>query len=139
MAKRAAAKIPFRFVLDELATLAPRTRPMFGAVAVYVGEKFMLVLRDRPSYPGDNGVWIATEHEHHASLLRDLPGLRGIGLLGTRATRWRILPVEAEHFESSVLRACELIRGRDPRIGTVPKPRKSKAQTKAKPRRSRTP
>jgi hypothetical protein len=29
--------LPFQFVVDGIASLAPRTRPMFGGYAVYVG------------------------------------------------------------------------------------------------------
>ncbi len=32
---------------------------MFGALAVYVGDKIVFLLRDRPSDPQANGVWLA--------------------------------------------------------------------------------
>jgi hypothetical protein len=32
-------KVPFDFVLEELADLSPRTRPMFTGTAVYIGER----------------------------------------------------------------------------------------------------
>jgi len=31
--------VPFEFVLDALTQLEPRTHPMFGCLAVYVGER----------------------------------------------------------------------------------------------------
>jgi hypothetical protein len=52
--------VPHEFVLDALAPLSPTTRHMFGCLAVYVGDKIVLVLRDKPSYAEDNGVWLAT-------------------------------------------------------------------------------
>lgn len=55
--------IPFEFVLDELHSLEPHTRPMFGCTSVYVGLKIMLILRDKPDTPKDNGVWLATTRE----------------------------------------------------------------------------
>ena len=64
--KRKAA--PFPFVLEALAPLEPRTNVMFGCLAVYVGEKIVLILRDRPTGTADNGVWIATTIDHHGSL-----------------------------------------------------------------------
>jgi len=119
------ASTPFAFVLDELEELGPWTRPMFGCTAVYVDERIVMVLRDRPSSPHDNGVWIATTREHHASLRRDLPGLRSIEILaGGGETGWQVIPAEHDAFEETALRACELVRSSDPRIGKVPKARR---------------
>jgi hypothetical protein len=116
---------PFGFVLDLLAQADPYTRPMFGCTAVYVGEKIMMVLRDRPAAPDDNGVWLATTREHHESLRRDLPGLRSITVFGTRGeTGWQVLPVDSDDFEESVRRVCAWILAGDPRIGKVPRPRR---------------
>jgi len=67
--------IPHAFVLDAIAEALPVTRPMFGCTAVYVKEKIVLVLRDKPSAPDDNGVWLATTAEHHASLRREFPNM----------------------------------------------------------------
>ncbi len=111
--------VPHEFVLDALASARPTTRPMFGCLAVYVGPKIVLALRDKPGET-DNGVWLATSHEHHASLRGELPNLRNIDVLG-KDTGWQILPAESPDFEEAALRACELILGRDPRIGKVPK------------------
>lgn len=41
---------------------------------------------------------------------------------------WQLLPAHAPDFEESALRACQLIAECDPRIGEVPKPRKSRAR-----------
>jgi hypothetical protein len=120
--RKAPKKIPFGFVLDEIEDLAPHTRPMFGCTAVYVEDKIVFVLRDRPSAPSDNGVWIATTREHHDSLRREMPCMRSICVLGTGVTGWQVLPAESDKFEESVLRACALVRSRDERIGKVPRP-----------------
>lgn len=119
-------KHPFDFVLDEIADLSPYTRPMFGCTAVYVEDKILFVLRDRPSSPRDNGVWVATTSEHHASLRQELPCLRSIAVLGSGVTGWQVLPAEADGFEESVLRACALVRAGDPRIGKVPHRRRGR-------------
>jgi hypothetical protein len=115
---------PHEFVLDALASIEPMTRPMFGSIAVYVGEKIVLILRDRPTYPNDNGVWIATMAEHHGSLRQEFPGMRSIALLGEKVTNWQLLAADAPDFEQASLRACELILAGDPRIGKVPKPKR---------------
>jgi hypothetical protein len=112
--------VPHAFVLEALAALEPRTNPMFGCLAVYVGRKIVLILRDRPTHAGDNGVWLATAHEHHASLRAEFPNLRGIAVLGGDSA-WQNLPATAPDFEESALRACDLVLARDPRIGKIPK------------------
>jgi hypothetical protein len=116
--------LPFPFILDALIPLQPHTRPMFGCLAVYVGEKIVLLLRDRPDRSRDNGVWIATIREHHNSLRGDFPHMRSIELLGKPTTGWQVLPADAPDFESMALHACDLVLRRDPRIGKVPKGRR---------------
>ncbi len=136
--------VPHEFVLDALAPLSPWTRPMFGCLAVYAGERIVLILRDKPTYTDDNGVWLATSHEHHESLRRDFPNMRSIHLLGKKGTNWQILPIDATDFEEAALRACEFILAGDPRVGKIPgarravgskAKRKSKSSTPPKPRR----
>ena len=129
---------PHEFVLDALAPMAPTTRAMFGCLAIYIEEKIVMILRDRSDWPEDNGVWLATTAEHHASLLREFPRMRSIRLLGYETTHWQVLPADAPEFEHMALRACELIHARDPRIGKIPKSRragKSRAAKNRSPRR----
>jgi hypothetical protein len=113
--------VPHEFVLEALASRSPQTRSMFGCLAVYVGDKIVLALRDKPGQTADNGVWLATTVEHHDSLRREFPNMRSIQVLGKAVTGWQVLPADAPDFEQSALRACELIASRDPRIGKVPK------------------
>src|SRR5689334_9272756 len=118
--------VPHEFVLDAIAPLSPYTRPMFGCLAIYVEDKIVLILRDKPDNADDNGVWLATTEEHHASLRREFPNMRSIGVLGKKVTGWQVLPSDASDFEQAALRACELVLARDPRIGKVPGSRKKK-------------
>lgn len=128
--------VPHEFVLEALAALSPWTRPMFGCVAVYVEERIVLILRDRPSAQADNGVWLATTPEHHESLRREFPQMRSIGVLGKEVTGWQVLPADAADFEEAALRACELVLQGDPRIGKIPKRRAApRARKKPQPRR----
>jgi hypothetical protein len=46
---------PYPFILEAMAPLEPEVRPMFSGFAVYVGEKIVLMLRDSPKHPEDNG------------------------------------------------------------------------------------
>ncbi|WP_437760584.1 hypothetical protein [Sorangium sp. So ce1389] len=119
-AARKRKPVPHEFVLEALAPLGPETRPMFGCLAVYVEDKIVLVLRDKPAPAQDNGVWLATTQEHHAALRPEFPSMRSIEVLGSGVTGWQVLPAESPDFEEAALRACALIRAGDPRIGKVP-------------------
>ena len=123
--------IPHAFVLEAISTLSPYTRPMFGCLAVYVKDKIVLILRDKPTNTADNGVWLATTQEHHQSLRREFPNMRSIQVLGKPVTGWQVLPVDAPDFESAALRACELVLAGDARIGKIPGARTSKPRSKA--------
>lgn len=114
-------KPPHRFVLDALADLAPVTRPMFGALAVYLGEKILFVLRDNPKETQANGVWIALTAEPDENLRSEFPSLQSVHILGKDLRGWRLLSVNACDFEESALHACDLVLKKDPRIGKVPK------------------
>jgi hypothetical protein len=127
---------PYEFVLDAINSLSPYTHPMFGCLAVYVKDRIVLVLRDKATSTPDNGVWLATTKEHHASLLQEFPNMRSIRVLGKPVTGWQVLPADAPDFESSALRACELVLAGDPRIGKVPESRRAKTRSKANRRRS---
>jgi hypothetical protein len=120
---------PYAFVLDAVSQLPIETRSMFGCMAIYVGDKIVLMLREKQKQVEDNGVWLATTKEHHQSLRSEFPHMRSIQQFGKEVTGWQVLPADAPDFESAALRACELILARDPRIGKVPKvrrPRKPK-------------
>ena len=121
--------VPYGFVLDALAQIQIRTRPMFGCLSIYVGDKIVLMLREKPKQREDNGLWLATTEEHHKSLRREFPNMRSIQLFGKEVTGWQVLPADAADFEEAAIRACELIIALDPRIGKVPK---SRGKAKAK-------
>lgn len=103
---------------------------MFGCLAIYVEEKIVLILREKPTYPTDNGVWLATTEDHHASLRTEFPHMRSIGLLGKKITGWQVLPSDAADFEDAALRACDLVLARDARIGKVPGGRRTSREKK---------
>ena len=125
--------VPHAFVLDAIAGLSPWTRPMFGCLAVYVGNKIVLILRDKRGPDADNGVWLCTTEEHHESLRREFPNMRSIRALSKKITGWQVLPADAPDFEEAALHACELIAARDPRIGKVPKAKRgSRSRTTAR-------
>src|SRR5271166_6306062 len=127
--------VPYEFVLDAIAPLAPFTRSMFGCLAVYVEDKIVLILRDKQVGTEDNGVWLATTTEHHPSLRREFPNMRSVRLFKKEVTDWQVLPADAQDFEEAAQRACELVLAGDPRVGKVPGARRasrSHAQKAAK-------
>jgi hypothetical protein len=128
--------VPHEFVLDRIAALSPVTRPMFGCIAVYVEDKIVLILRDRPKSRADNGIWLATTAEHHESLRREFPLMRSIRLFGKKPSQWQVLPADDPDFETAAMRACQLILARDPRIGKIPKTRPMRARAATGRRRS---
>jgi hypothetical protein len=129
--------IPFDFVIEELARREPRVRPMFGCHAIYIGEKIVLIVRKKAEADPDNGVWITTAPEYHESLKKIFPAMRSIKLFGEKTTSWQILPEDADDFEESAMKACELILKNDPRIGKIPK-KKSPGKSKNTPKKKRS-
>src|SRR5215475_8687164 len=90
-----AQSAPYPFIIEALASLEPEVRPMFSGFAVYVGEKIVLMLRDSPKHPEDNGVWLVfseTAILADPRIRRDFPSLRLINLLGGKIAHWRLIP-----------------------------------------------
>lgn len=109
--------IPFEFVLEQLYSVNVEIRPMFGCFALYVHNKIVLILRKRKTSTKDNGVWLATNKEHHASLKANFPSMRSIKVLGGKESNWQNLPADSDDFEEMVTKACEMILHGDKRIG----------------------
>lgn len=124
--------IPFDFVLHEIESAHPHTKPMFGAYGVYIGNKMVFILRDREKFPEDNGVWLPVVEGHHEALQQIFPSMRSLAMFGPGPTGWQVLPADADDFEDAVLKACELVLEEDPRIGTTPKIKMKKKKAKAK-------
>jgi hypothetical protein len=123
--------VPHEFVLDAIATLSPKTRSMFGCLAIYVQDKIVFILREKGDQAADNGVWLATTEDQHRSLRREFPNMRSVQVLGKKVTGWQVLPADAQDFEEAALHACDLVLAGDPRIGKVPgKGRASRSATK---------
>ena len=127
---------PYPFIVEALAPLEPEVRPMFSGFAVYVGEKIVLMLRDSPKQPEDNGVWLVfseTANLADPGICKDFPSLRLINLLGGKIGHWRLIPADSPTFESEALHACELLLKHDVRFGRVPQSRRIRP---TKPRRN---
>ena len=119
--KKAKKAIPYDFVLEELDSVSPYVKPMFGSYGVYVDDKIIFILRDHQTFPEDNGIWMATTEPHHESLKKDFPNMRSIRVFGPGPTGWQVLPIDSDDFEESAMKACQLVIKRDLRIGKIPK------------------
>lgn len=124
--------IPFDFVLEQLYSVNVEIRPMFGCFALYVRNKIVLILRKRNTSTKDNGVWLATSKEHHASLKRAFPSMRSIKVLGGKESNWQNLPADADDFEEMAIKACEMILHGDDRIGRETRNKRAKKVVKKK-------
>jgi hypothetical protein len=136
--------VPHPFILEALAPLDPEVRPMFSGHAVYIGEKIVMMLRDHPKSPQDNGLWLVFADEadleidakkNPKSLRHQFPSLRPIELLHGKIKHWLLIPSDSPDFESQSLHLCDLLLARDPRIGRIPKSRTSPTPKK-RPKKS---
>ena len=128
LAKPKRRSAPYPFIVEAIAPLEPEVRPMFSGFAVYAGEKIVLMLRDSPKHPEDNGVWLVfSEIANFADpgIGQDFPSLRPINLLGGKIGHWRLIPADSATFESEALHACELLLRHDARFGRIPQSRKT--------------
>jgi len=114
---------PFPFVLEELNSIRPTIKRMFGFTSVYLDEKLLCSLRDSVRQPGSNGIWLYTTTEHVDSLGREFPQLPKRQLWRSGKNAWVILASRLEYFEEYAFKACELILKGDQRIGRITRPK----------------
>lgn len=97
-------------------------RSMFGCKAVYLDGKITLCFSARKE-PW-RGVLVATDQARHAALRAEFPAFAPHPILA----KWLYLPEAADGFERMAAAVVMLVRRRDPRIGIVPKDRKTRRQ-----------
>jgi hypothetical protein len=110
---------PFPFILEEVDSLRPTIKRMFGFTHVYLGEKLLFSLRNSVKQPATNGMWLYTTVEHLESLGREFPHLPKRNLWRSKNNAWVILASRLEDFEEYAFKACDLILRGDQRIGRV--------------------
>jgi len=116
-----AKAVPYNFVLDYLPDSIV-LKYMFGWHYVYWGKKLMVVLSKTQKRPEWDGIWIATEREHHESLFSDIPELQPFFMDEVeRESNWLLLPADAEDFETSAIKICEMVAHGDTRVGRFTK------------------
>jgi hypothetical protein len=111
--------IPYEFVFDYLPS-GIIVKKMFGMHYIYLSKRIMLILRKRDNSPELNGIWVATDKEHHQSLKNNIPELGPFFIDGDeRHGNWLLIPDDAEDFEEAAIKVCEMISHGDPRIGKL--------------------
>ena len=96
--------------------------------AIYAGEKIMMMLRQRNEHPERNGIWLAINSEYSENLKTEFPSLAAIHGLPHKSeiAEWLLLSSDAEDFEGSAIKICELIVKGDHRLGHIPRSRRTK-------------
>jgi hypothetical protein len=112
-------QLPFSFVLEELASIRPRVKRIFGFAHVYLDERLLFSLRDSNKQPGTNGIWVYTTTEHVDSLAKEFPQLPRRQLWRSGKNAWVVLASRLEDFEEHAFKLCELILRGDRRIGRL--------------------
>lgn len=79
----------------------------------------MLIFRKTGKNPQHNGIWISTTRKHHASLKAEIPAITDFTFDHTTETDWLLLSDDHEDFEPAAIQLCELVAGKDQRIGKV--------------------
>jgi hypothetical protein len=110
---------PFPFILEELISIRPTLKRMFGFTSVDLDDKLLCSLRDSVRQPGANGMWLYTTTEHIDSLGREFPQLPKRQLWRSGKNAWVVLASRLEDFEEYAFKACDLILKGDQRIGRI--------------------
>src|SRR5687768_13049587 len=115
-------RIPYPFILEHLTAKDIVVKPMFGGCAVYSDAKLCLFMvrrvapvLPRPEGADQNGIYIATTRENVRSMALVFENAEIQYLKGDKV--WIFLAESKDNFEEYTIRACELIAGRDRRIG----------------------
>ena len=124
--------VPFSFVLEELASLRPTVKRMFGFTYVYLDDRLLLSLRNSKKQPGSNGMWVYTTADQLESLASEFDQLSRRYLWRSGKNAWVILAAKLEGFEEFALRACELILQGDRRIGRLSRGGRAAPRRRAK-------
>lgn len=124
-------QLPFSFVLEQLESLRPTVKNIFGSINIYLGDKLLFSLRNSVKHPGTNGIWIYTTSEHVESLAKEFPQLPRRQLWRSGHNCWVVLASRLEEFEEYAFKACELVLKGDQRIGRVTRTARSNRSVSA--------
>lgn len=110
-------ELPYDFVLRALYPLRPKIKKMLGCYALMEDKRILMLLRERDNQPEFNGVFIATSPAYHAALQAEIHQSRMHFDLDGMADSWIFISEDLEDFQQKVMKACEMIKQGDIRIG----------------------
>lgn len=110
-------QIPYSFVLQALYPLRPTVQKMLGAYGVYLENKLIMFLRDRENQPEFNGIFIATQPQYFLELQQQIHASKMKFDLDGSADSWLFISEDLDDFKDKVIKACEMIKNGDERIG----------------------
>lgn len=110
--------MPFDYLLNDL----PKSvivKPAVGMFYLYFSGKIVLIFRQTKKNRQHNGIWIATQKAHHASLKAEVPAITDFELEEGFDTNWLLLSERHDDFETAAVQICSLVAAKDERIGKV--------------------
>ena len=112
-------EVPFQFVYEELFSLRPTVKCVFGFTYLYLDDRLLVGLRKSTKQTSSNGMWIFTTTDNIESLAKEFPQLSRRYLWRSGKNAWVVIPSRLAEFEEYAFKACELILNGDQRIGRV--------------------
>ena len=112
-------QVPFQFVYEELFSLRPTVKCVFGFTYLYLDDRLLVGLRKSTKQTSSNGMWIFTTTDNIESLAKEFPQLSRRYLWRSGKNAWVVIPSRLAEFEEYAFKACELILNGDQRIGRV--------------------
>jgi hypothetical protein len=110
-------QIPHNFVLQALFPLRPTIKKMLGAYGVFLHNRMIMFLRDSESELEFNGVFIATQPEYFQQLQQEIHLSKMQFDLDGSIDSWIFISEDLDDFKEKVIKACEMVKNNDDRIG----------------------
>ncbi len=90
---------------------------MFGSYVLAKDMEILFLLRDQAKQPEYNGVFVATQPQFYDELLREIHASQMEVDIDGVAHSWLFISEDLDDFEQKIMKACELIKAGDTRIG----------------------
>lgn len=110
-------KVPYSYILSFLYPLRPKIKKTLGCYGLMLGDKLVMLLRERENHPEFNGVFISTQPQYFDELTKELHSSNMEFDIDGHHHTWIFISEDLEDFDEIVKRAAELIKKGDERIG----------------------
>ncbi len=109
--------IPFNFILQLVYPVRPKVVKMLGGYALYQNKRLLFFLRERSTEIEFNGVFVATQPQFYVELQKEIHHSKMEFDLDGSKDSWIFISEDLDDFQDKVLKACELVKKGDMRIG----------------------